>query len=139
MWQLPLNTTKCKVMHIGTRNQEYDYKMGGQNLKVITEEKDLGLLVDRSLLFHDHTAATVARAFRTLGIIRRTFLTLMKSHYHFSSRLWSGPFLNMEQCMGTSLLWRSGQSGEHLKEGNKDGEIYKASSLSRETKTTGDA
>ena len=75
-WQLPLNTAKCKVMHMGASNQDFDYMMAGQKLEVTAEERDLGLLVDRSLLFHGHAAATVAKAFRTLGIIRRTFLDL---------------------------------------------------------------
>ena len=69
--QLPLNTAKCNVMHIGATNN-----MGDQRLEVITEERDLGLLVDKSLLFHAHTATSVTKTFRTLGIIRRTFLDL---------------------------------------------------------------
>ena len=49
-WQLPLNTAKCKVMHMGASNQDFEYMMAGQKLEVTTEERDLGLLVDRSLL-----------------------------------------------------------------------------------------
>ena len=51
------------------------YNMGDQRLEVTTEESDLGLLVDK-LLFHAHTATSVAKVFRTLGIITRIFLDL---------------------------------------------------------------
>ena len=39
-------------------------------------EKDLGLLIEKSLQFHSQTSSVVARAFRTLGVIKRTFLSL---------------------------------------------------------------
>ena len=75
-WQLPFNVAKCKVMHLGNNNPEYEYTMSNQKLEVITQEKDLGVIVDNSLSFHNHTDAVVARAYQTLGVIRRTFLNL---------------------------------------------------------------
>ena len=76
VWQLPFNTGKCKVMHIGTKNLKFDYTMANHKLETTTQEKDLGILVDDSLSFHAHTDMVVARAYQTLGIIKRTFINL---------------------------------------------------------------
>ena len=76
IWQLPFNIEKCKVMHIGNTNPKFEYSMASQKLEVTSQEKDLGVIVDNSLSFHAHTDAVVARAYRTLGIIRRTFIIL---------------------------------------------------------------
>ena len=76
VWQLPFNIAKCRVMHVGQNNPKFEYMMSDQTLETISEEKDLGVLVDNSLSFHNHTDAVVAKAYQTLGIIRRTFLNL---------------------------------------------------------------
>ena len=46
-WQLPFNVEKCKVLHLGPHNKEYNYTLvSGINLRpleVVTSEKDLGI------------------------------------------------------------------------------------------------
>jgi len=39
--QMPFNTIKCVVMHLGARNAQHTYEMENQAIKVVTEEKDL--------------------------------------------------------------------------------------------------
>jgi len=39
---MSFNVNKCKVMHTGTNNINYDYSMHGQSLDRVTEHKDLG-------------------------------------------------------------------------------------------------
>ena len=43
------NCIKCKIMHIGAKNPGYKYKMEGLKLQVVNEEKDIGILVHKSL------------------------------------------------------------------------------------------
>jgi len=40
--QVPFNTSKCKVMHIGRTNQKFQYSMGNQNLDTVSDYRDLG-------------------------------------------------------------------------------------------------
>src|SRR6218665_3342585 len=47
-WQMLFNLEKCSVMHMGKRNQELSYEMGGKVLKVSEEERDLGVIMHRS-------------------------------------------------------------------------------------------
>ena len=37
-WQIPFNLEKCKIMHFGTVNSNYMYKMRGESLRVANEE-----------------------------------------------------------------------------------------------------
>ena len=38
-----LNVQKCKVMHYGKKNVEYNYLMKGQVLQKVAEQRDLGI------------------------------------------------------------------------------------------------
>ena len=47
--------------------------MEGIELKQVTEEKDLGVIMDKELKFHHQTAAAVKKANRMLAIIKNSF------------------------------------------------------------------
>src|SRR6218665_1353590 len=47
-WQMLFNLEKCSVMHMGKRNQELSYEMEGKVLKVSEEERDLGVIMQKS-------------------------------------------------------------------------------------------
>ena len=47
-WLLRFNTTKCKVMHVGTNNQRRQYSMNEKQLMVVDKEKDLGVLLSKN-------------------------------------------------------------------------------------------
>ncbi len=72
-WQLNFNAKKCKVMHLGRLNPKYSYKMGETELEAITQEKDLGVIIDDELKFDIHIEGQVNKANRQLGLIRRSF------------------------------------------------------------------
>jgi len=75
-WQLSFNITKCKRMHIGYGNPCQQYEMQGLTLEETSEERDLGVIVDQKLKFHAHCTTTAGKAFRTLGLIRKSFQRL---------------------------------------------------------------
>ena len=43
-WQMEFNVEKCKVMHLGSQNNELNYSMRGKQLEVVSLEKDLGVV-----------------------------------------------------------------------------------------------
>ena len=43
------NIPKCKIMHVGANNPGFKYSMGGIALQEVEEEKDIGILIQRSL------------------------------------------------------------------------------------------
>jgi hypothetical protein len=48
-WGMAFNKDKCKIMHVGINNPSYDYYMQGTKLSTVEEEKDVGVLIHRSL------------------------------------------------------------------------------------------
>jgi hypothetical protein len=103
-WLLRFNPEKCKVLTIGKHEnilQGFPYKLHGEVLEHVFEEKDLGVTIDGDLSFDAHIADKVSKANQMLGLIRRTFtymsvsimLVLYKSfvrhHLEYSQVLWS--------------------------------------------------
>ena len=103
-WQLPFNTGKCKVLHLGHNNPCHQYKMNGSKLEKVDEEKDLGVIVDSEIKFHKHAAAAVKKANMKLGMIKMTFAnldenilpllytSLVRSHLEYGNIIWGPHF-----------------------------------------------
>jgi hypothetical protein len=72
-WQLSFNLDKCKVMHIGSKNQERGYVIEGKGLKAVSEEKDLGVIVTSDFKVGRQCAEAAKKGNRILGMINRTF------------------------------------------------------------------
>ena len=101
-WQLHFNTDKCKSFHIGRTNKRQVYQMNGISLVQVKEEKDLGVTIDHELKFHQQTAASVKKANRVLGIIKKSFShldettlpllykTLVRPYLEYANVVWGG-------------------------------------------------
>ena len=48
VWQMQFNTEKCTVLHIGKNNKAAEYNLGVNKIKVSTQERDLGVIIDKS-------------------------------------------------------------------------------------------
>ena len=48
-WQMLFNVDKCHIIHMGRKNQLFDYSMGGRPLEVVEFEKDVGVIIDNTL------------------------------------------------------------------------------------------
>ena len=69
------------MMHLGYNNPKYAYYMSyNKNTQVplseTTAEKDLGVIVDNKLNFHEHVATATKKANSILGTIKKTFSCL---------------------------------------------------------------
>ena len=98
-WQLPFNIQKCKVMHLGYRNSLEDYKMEGASLQCVSNEKDLGVVIDSELNFHLHTAQVVAKSFKMLGVIKRSFEKLDEETVPLLFKSLIRPILEYGNCV----------------------------------------
>ena len=81
-WNLYFNVDKCKVLHVGKNNPEHEYNMKiNEEYRLIhkcEEEKDLGVIFDKDLLFDAHIQKSINKANQMVGLIKRTFLFLNK-------------------------------------------------------------
>ena len=100
-WGMKFNIPKCKIMHVGTLNPGYKYKMEGTELQEVTEEKDIGILIHQSLkpTKHCKKAADMAGAvlkqitknfhFRDKNIFKKLYIQYVRPHMEFASPVWS--------------------------------------------------
>ena len=107
-WLLPFNLDKCHVLHVGPSNPNATYMMQGRPLKATESERDLGIIVDGLLDFHQQTTGAVAKANRILGVIKKSFanldkqslpvlfISLIRPLLEFSNCIW-GPFSRGDQ------------------------------------------
>ena len=108
-WHLKLNVEKCKIMTVGKAHPSHThvYKLpvgiGSQDLNRVTQEKDLGVLVDSNLNFESHILSKVKTCNRITGLIKRNFKnmnfqsflllykSMIRSHLEYVQTVWS-PF-----------------------------------------------
>ena len=110
-WGMKFNTDKCKVMHLGHSNPQYQYKMGSKVLGNTETERDIGVLVSSNMKPSKQCQKAARTAGAVLGQISRafhyrdrcTFLKLYKQyvrpHLEFASAAWS-PWLEADkECL----------------------------------------
>src|SRR5215469_955813 len=95
------NASKCKIIHCGSRNEGHNYFIEGSVLQATSEEKDLGVTVDKTLKFLKQCAEAVKKAKKMLGYIARNFeyksknvilplcKSLVRPHLEYAVQLWS--------------------------------------------------
>ena len=86
-WQINFNTTKCKVLHLGKKNQQEIYLMHEHDkttlssMENVTEHPDLGTLMDTSLSFNKHISSIILKANKILATIKRSFKYLTEQTF----------------------------------------------------------
>ena len=100
-WGMEFNIKKCKILHTGRNNPMYSYTMNGIPLTEVDEEKDIGVIIHKSLKPSRHCAEVARKANIVLGQIsrsfhyrdRKVFIQLYKQHVRslleFSAPSWS--------------------------------------------------
>ena len=68
------NISKCKSLYIGRTNPKHVYSMAGCSIEQTVEERDLGMLINDQLKFHDHVSMVIGKARRLLGLINKSFI-----------------------------------------------------------------
>ena len=100
-WQLLFNKDKCKCLHVGNNNPQYDYFIGNERIETTLVEKDLGVQISKSLKPEEHIAFIVKKANNLLGCIKRTYsdkslsnmvnlyITLVRPLLEYCQQVWS--------------------------------------------------
>jgi hypothetical protein len=70
-WQMLFNVDKCTVMHMGRTNLKNDYSLGGNVLKKIEQEKDLGVMINFNGKQSEQCLIAAKKANTVLGMIKR--------------------------------------------------------------------
>ena len=75
------NVKKCKVLHVGYNNMWASYFIGNTEIEIQStdEERDLGVIVHKSLKVSSQCNKVVKEAYSVLGVINRCFLNTRSS------------------------------------------------------------
>ena len=99
-WMMLFNADKCGVMHIGAKNEREELRLDGALLKELSEEKDLGVIVQNDLKVNKQCIKAANSANRMLGMIKRNFVckdkdvimplykTLVRPHLDYCVQAW---------------------------------------------------
>ena len=74
-WKLEFKVCKCILMRCCSKVAPVSstYTLNGLEIEVRSEYKDLGVIVSSNLSFGAHYQHIISRAYRVLGLLRRTF------------------------------------------------------------------
>ena len=70
-WQMLFNIDKCHILHMGRTNPKFPYFINGSQMKVVDEEKDLGVLIHQSGTPSCQVAKAAKKANSVLGQLMR--------------------------------------------------------------------
>ena len=117
-WSMQFNVNKCKIMHIGHNNINFNYSMNSQWLDFCEAEKDLGVWFSSNLKQSKQCIEARNKASRVLGFINRNveyksrevILKLYKSyvrpHLEYCIQAWK-PHLSRDVTMLESVQRRA--------------------------------
>ena len=102
-WLLKFHPEKCKHIHMQRKKKPnaQKYKLLGNEIERVSEEKDIGVTIDEELTFEKHAQEKIKKANSTCAAIRRsfkylkvdTFLPLYKSmvrsHLDYANSVWA--------------------------------------------------
>jgi hypothetical protein len=102
-WQMYLNSSKCKIMHIGKKNPQLTYTIANPNgsismLESTTCEKDLGITITSNLKWSNHVYSVASKANQAMGMLRLKVLnlqTLEQRSYFFENMDGTHSFLQL--------------------------------------------
>ena len=121
-WQMPFNTGKCRVLHVGARNPRSDYRLLGSPVTPTQQETDLGVLMTSEFKFGAQCIAAEKKAQKVLGYVKRVFThrnrfvvmtlykTLVLPHLEYAAQFWSPTYrcdverLERVQARATKLI-----------------------------------
>lgn len=101
---MEVNVQKCKIISFTRKRTPLlsSYRIGQNELERVNTIKDLGVTIDSKACFNEHIALTTAKAFATLGFLRRNaadfvdlfalktiYCSLVRSQLEYAVQVWA--------------------------------------------------
>ena len=103
-WQMLFNIDKCHILHLGKSNPRFPYHINNTPMKVVEEEKDLGVLIHQSCTPSSQVAKAAKKANSVLGQLLRalsyrdkvTHIKYVRPHLEYAVQTWC-PWLQRDK------------------------------------------
>lgn len=92
------NESKCRILHLGTNNCKYQYRLGHDLLERSSAEKDLGVLVDQQSAMRQQCVLVAKRTTGTGGALPRARPAGERGGPPFCSALGRAQLEHCAQC-----------------------------------------
>ena len=99
--RMSFNISKSAVLHLGYNNHTFVYFLNDQQISPKESIKDLGIIVDRKLNFHQQSAHAAKKAISTASWIFKSFSFLTRHLFSILYKVFVRP--NLEYCI---QAWR---------------------------------
>jgi len=99
--RMNFNIPKSAVLHIGSKNPKFIYALGTQSISSKSTVKDLGIIIDDKLKFHEQSAFAAKKAISTASYIFKSFSFLNSDLFTILYKVFVRPHL--EYCI---QAWR---------------------------------
>ena len=98
-WNLSFNSNKCATIHFSRSSPPTTstYRLNGDLISDTDHHRDLGIIMSSDLSWSNHYDSISAKAYKTLGLIRRSF-------YHTKKVLYTS--IIRPQILYGSQIWR---------------------------------
>ena len=104
MLLLAFHVDKCHVIHFGKQNNYHKYFHQDNFLSAVSDERDLGVIVDHQLKFSCHAKSVSSSANKSPGLIKRT---ISSQHPRVFMKLYKGlaqPHLEVGMSLAASFF-----------------------------------
>ena len=101
-WLLRFHPEKCKHMHIGKPSGNIaSYQLNKTTIDRVSEEKDIGVIIDDDLSFDTHISKKCKKATSVFAMLRRSFSfmdaemftplykSMVRTHLEYASSVWA--------------------------------------------------
>ena len=100
-WKMPVNVSKSGIVTFGSNILLSKYTLYGEPLKEVPRERDLGILMDSTLIYKQHIQKIVNEAMKRYGwmvrnlvtrdrhVIIRIYKTMVRPILEYASSVWS--------------------------------------------------
>lgn len=107
-WGMEFNIQKCKILHFGSKNPNYEYFMNGVKLQKVDSEKDVGVVIHSSLKPSSQCKESARKAsyvlnqltkafhFRDSKVFLQLYKRYVRPHLEYATPVWS-PWTNEDK------------------------------------------
>ena len=134
-WKLCFSAPKCQVLRVSGSSAQLNrptYQLNGVSLQNVTEQRDLGIIVDAELEYDKQIKKCIQKAYASWHIIKRTFESLnpkmftllyktyVRPHVEYCPQVWSpykkGVIKKLERVQRTATRSVRGLQGLRYEE-----------------------